>query len=63
MGKPTSASLPLHRNRELPATRTALHNNVVLLDTCREQLRLCAGDEGFDDGAIPAGVDDGDAEG
>lgn len=53
---------PLGGNGKLPGARAGLHDNVGLLDAALEELGLCAGDEGVDDGGVPAGVDDADAE-
>lgn len=62
LGDREDTNVPLHRDGKLPTPRTGLNNNVILFDTRLEKLGLCACDEGFDDGAVPAGVDDGDAE-
>lgn len=55
-------TIPLDSNGELPGAGARLNNNVGLLDTAGEELLLCTGDEGLDDGRVPAGVDDGDAQ-
>lgn len=55
-------AIPLDGNGELPRTGARLDNNVGLLDAAGEELFLCASDEGLDDGRVPAGVDDGDAQ-
>lgn len=55
-------SLPLDGNGQLPRARARLHDNVGLLDAAGEQLLLCARHERLDDGRVPAGVHDGDAQ-
>lgn len=56
-------SLPLHSEGELPGSRDRLNDDVGLLDTAAEQLLLGALNEGLDDGRVPAGVDNTNAQG
>lgn len=56
------SNLPLDSNGELPCAGARLDDNVGLLDTGFQELGLCAGDEGLDDGNVPARVDDADAQ-
>lgn len=62
-GMRRGGGLPLDGDGELPRAWARLDDNVGLLDTAGQQLLLGAGDEGLDDGLVPAGVDDGDAQG
>ncbi len=55
-------NVPLRGNGKLPGPGTRLHDNVGLLDAALEKLGLGAGDERLDDGGVPAGVDDADAQ-
>lgn len=50
-------------NGQLPRARDRLNHDVLLLDTACQQLVLAALEQGLDDGGIPAGVDDTDAQG
>lgn len=54
--------LPLNSYGKLPGAGARLDDNVGFLDAGLEQLGLCAGDEGLDDGHVPARVDDADAQ-
>lgn len=56
------SNLPLDGNGKLPCAGARLDDNVGLLDTGFQELGLCAGDEGLDDGDVPARVDDADAQ-
>lgn len=47
---------------ELVAAGYALDDDVFVFDTGGCEGFLCAGEEGVDDGGVPAGVDDADAE-
>lgn len=52
----------MNGNGKLPGTGARLNDNVGLLDAALEKLGLGAGDERLDDGRVPAGVDDADAQ-
>ncbi len=54
--------VPLHTNRQLVATRNRLHGDILLRHAGSKQALLRAGDQGIDDGRVPAGVHDGNAE-
>lgn len=56
------SNLPLDSNGKLPRAGARLDDNVGLLDSGFQELGLCAGDEGLDDGNVPARVDDADAQ-
>lgn len=53
---------PLDSNWKLPRARDRLDHNVGLLDTALEQLGLGSGQKRLNDGVVPAGVDDADAQ-
>lgn len=55
-------AIPLDSNGKLPCTWARLDDNVGLLDTGFQELGLCAGNEGLDDGDVPARVDDANAQ-
>lgn len=55
--------LPLNSEGELPGSRDGLDDDVGLLDAAAEELLHGTLDEGLDDGRVPAGVDDADAQG
>jgi hypothetical protein len=61
-GQNEREAIPLDGNGKLPCARARLDDNVGLLYTRFQKLGLCAGDEGLDDGGVPAGVDDADAQ-
>lgn len=50
------------RQRELVAAGDGLDDNVLVPDALLPEGRASAGEEGVDDGVVPAGVHDGDAE-
>lgn len=52
----------LRRAGQLPAPRDTFYDDVLFLDTIGKEAVLAAGDEGGNDGGVPAGVEDGDAE-
>lgn len=54
--------LPLDSDGQLPGARAGLDNNVRLLDTSGQQLGLGSGHERLDDGRVPTGVDDANAQ-
>lgn len=47
---------------QLVAACDGLDDNVLVLDALQPELCECAGEEGVDDGVVPAGMHDGDAE-
>lgn len=53
----------LDGNGQLPRARDRLDDNVALLDAAAQQLVLGALEQRLDDGRVPAGVDDADAQG
>lgn len=61
-GMRRGGGLPLDGDGELPRAWAGLDDNVGLLDAAGQQLLLGTGDEGLDDGLVPAGVDDGNAQ-
>ena len=54
--------LPLDGDGKLPGTRAGLDDNVGVLDAGLDELGLGTGHEGLNDGLVPAGVDNGDAQ-
>lgn len=56
-------NIPLDSNRQLPAPGDRGHYDVVLLHAGLKELGLGALEERLDDGVVPAGVDDADAQG
>lgn len=52
----------LHGIWQLVAARNVLNDNVMLLDPRCEEGSAGPVDEGGNDGSVPSGVDDGDAE-
>lgn len=54
--------LLLHGIWQLVAARNVLNDNVMLLDPRCEEGSAGPVDEGGNDGSVPSGVDDGDAE-
>lgn len=54
--------VPLHSNGQFPRSRARLNNNVALLHTRLEKLGLGTGNKRLNDGRIPSGVDNGDAQ-
>lgn len=59
---PSFALLPLDGHGELPGAGDRLDDNVGLGDAARKQRLLGALQERVDDGSVPAGVDDANAE-
>lgn len=53
----------LDGNGQLPRAGDRLDDNVALLDAAAQQLVLCSLEQRLDDGRVPAGVDDADAQG
>lgn len=62
-GERDGRGAPLHGHWQLPRARDRLHHDIGLLDTAFFQLGLCAGEQRFDDGVVPARVDDANAQG
>ena len=54
---------PLSGNGQFPRAWAGLDDNVGLLYAAGQELCLCAGHKRLDDGCVPAGVDDGNAQG
>ena len=54
--------IPLHSHGKFERARNSLCNNVRLLDTALQELRLGALDKRVDDALVPSGVDDGHAQ-
>lgn len=60
--KEKGCDAPLDSNWKLPRARNRLNHNVGLLDAALEQLGLGSREERLNNGVVPAGVDDADAQ-
>src|SRR4051794_2718405 len=55
-------NVPLDSDWQLPRTRDRLYHNVRLLYTAFFELGLCTGEQGIDDGIVPARVNNANAK-